>query len=76
MERRDTYNSLKGWMSEHDLTQVELAKALGTKPNYINKKINGTGPDFTLSEVREINRKFGIPIALFFEVKVPLKELT
>jgi transcriptional regulator with XRE-family HTH domain len=73
--KREPYLGLKGWLSEHGVSQIELAKVLGTTSNYINKKINGTGPDFKLSEVRIINSQLGVPVELFFEIKVPIKEL-
>jgi hypothetical protein len=40
----------------------------------VNKKINGTGPDFKLSEARILSEQLGVPLSLFFTVKVPLKE--
>ena len=48
MEHRKPYLELKGWMASHNISQVEMAKVLGTTPSYVNKKINGTGPDFRL----------------------------
>lgn len=74
MERRKPYLELKGWMASHNISQVEMAKVLGTTPNYVNKKINGTGPDFKLSEARRLAATLKIPIDIFFAVKVPIKE--
>lgn len=74
MEHRKPYLELKGWMAAHNITQVEMAKILGTTPNYVNKKINGTGPDFKLSEARKLATNLKIPIDIFFAVKVPIKE--
>lgn len=74
MESREPYRDLKGWLLSNGISQSEVASALGTTPNYLNKKINGHGPDFKLSEVRKINRIFGTPVDIFFKIKVPLKE--
>ncbi|MCI1699434.1 helix-turn-helix domain-containing protein [Liquorilactobacillus nagelii] len=74
MIKREPYRMLKAWLVENDISQSELADVLGTTPNYLNKKINGTGPDFRLSEVRKINTSLGIPINIFFNLKVPIKE--
>ena len=74
MEHRKPYLELKGWMASHNISQVEMAKVLGTTPSYVNKKINGTGPDFKLSEARKLAAKLKIPIDIFFAVKVTIKE--
>lgn len=74
MAKRKPYRALKAWLIENDISQSELATTLGTTSNYVNKKINGTGPDFRLSEVRKANSDLGIPIDIFFTLKVPLKE--
>lgn len=74
MREREPYWELKGWMKSHDVTQSEIAEVLNTKANYVNKKINGTGPDFKLSEARLLSERLGVPLSLFFAVKVPLKE--
>lgn len=68
------YNDLKGWLVAHDIAQTTVASALGTTPNYVNKKLNGTGPDFRLSEARKMHESLGVPMAYFFEVSVPSKE--
>ncbi|MCI2152429.1 XRE family transcriptional regulator [Leuconostoc mesenteroides] len=71
---RKPYSELKGWLATNSISQKELAKSLDTTSNYINKKINGTGSDFKLSEVRKMSRDFGIPYRLFFTIDVPIKE--
>lgn len=74
MKNRQPYLELKGWMASHDITQIKMAEVLGTTPSYVNKKINGTGPDFKLSEARKLATKLKIPIDIFFAVEVPIKE--
>lgn len=73
--RREPYHSIKNYLDINRIKQSELADVLGKSPSDINKRLNGTGADFALTEARILNGKFGIPIAYFFEVKVPLKEL-
>lgn len=68
------YRNLKGWLVARNISQSEVAELLGTTPNYVNKKLNGTGPDFRLSEARKLHSNFGAPMAYFFEVNVPIKE--
>ncbi|MDF7627088.1 helix-turn-helix transcriptional regulator [Leuconostocaceae bacterium ESL0723] len=71
---RPPYYELKQWLSDRQISQIDLAKTLGTTSNYINKKINGTGADFRLSEVRLLVAEYGIPVDLFFTIQVPFKE--
>lgn len=68
------YGNLKGWLVARDISQAEVASLLGTTPNYVNKKLNGTGPDFRLSEARKLHESLGAPMAYFFEVSVPSSE--
>ena len=74
MTKRKPYFKLKGWLVEHQVSQLDLAETLGTTRNNINKKINGSGSDFRLSEARKLVAKYHMPTSLFFEVDVPLKE--
>lgn len=74
MRRRPIYSGLKGWMVANNISQNEMAKVLNSTPNNINKKLNGTGSDFKLSEARELYEKLGTPAAYFFEIRVPIKE--
>ncbi|EJO04131.1 helix-turn-helix domain-containing protein [Oenococcus oeni] len=71
---REPYLELKGWLVEHNVKQSEVAKVLNTSSNYINKKINGTGSDFTLLEARKLVKHFGMPGSIFFTVLVPIRE--
>ena len=64
---REPYLELKGWMAEHDVKQVDVAKVLDTTGNYVNKKINGTGSDFTLYEARKLVKHFGMPGSFFLQ---------
>mgnify|MGYP005791346871 FL=1 len=74
MIKREPYFKLKGWMVEHSISQQDIADVLDTTANNVNKKINGTGPDFRLNEARKLVAKFHMPMSLFFDVKVPIKE--
>ena len=74
MDRRPAYSGLKGWMVANKISQGKVAKILGTTANVVNKKLNGTGSDFRLSEARKLHSELGTPIAYFFEINAPLKE--
>ncbi len=63
--KRAPYNELKGWMVANGISQHDFALSLGTTDNYINKKLNGTGPDFKLSEARFLSIKYKFPVVLF-----------
>ena len=68
------YRNLKGWLVAQGISQNKVAFVLGTTPNYVNKKLTGTGPDFRLSEARKLHGTLGAPMAYFFEVDVPFSE--
>ncbi|MFS8161485.1 helix-turn-helix transcriptional regulator [Lacticaseibacillus rhamnosus] len=74
MSKRPAYSGLKGWLVANQISQAQVARVLGTTPNYINKKLNGTGADFRMSEARKLHSVFGTPMVYFFEISVPIKE--
>ena len=51
-----------------------MGEIIGTTANVVNKKLNGTGSDFKLSEVRTLHNKLKVPTDCFFEIEVPLSE--
>lgn len=75
MKERTVYSGLKGWLVANEIPQKSVAKVLGTTPNVVNKKLNGTGSDFRLSEARLLHRELKVPMSYFFEIQVPIKEL-
>ncbi|MCX2455668.1 helix-turn-helix domain-containing protein [Lacticaseibacillus nasuensis] len=76
MCKRPAYQGMKGWLVANKITQNDVAEVLDTTPNYINKKLNGTGADFKMSEARKMHESLGVPMAYFFEIQVPYKEQT
>lgn len=72
--KREPYRSVKAFMAKKDLGQKDFGKLLGKSQSAINQKLNGTGGDFTLSEVRLLHDGFGVPMEYFFEISVPIKE--
>lgn len=73
--KREPYKRVKAFLVENGIGHENLADLLKLKSNTITKKLNGLGGDFTLNEVSVLNKELGIPIVLFFEPNVPLKEL-
>lgn len=70
-KEREPYQGLKGWLVANSISQQRVADLLNTTPNYVNKKLNGTGSDFKLSEARKMHELLGAPMSYFFELKVP-----
>lgn len=52
--RHMPYTKLKAYLKEIGMEQKELAKLLGKSTSALNQNLNGTGGDFSLSEVRKI----------------------
>lgn len=55
----------KGYMSEHDISQKEVANVLGITPENVNAKVNGR-QDFTLAQVKTLCQHYGISADDFF----------
>lgn len=53
-------------MSEHNITQVQLAEIIGKTNTTISQNLNGTAGELSLSDVRKICKKFKISSDEFF----------
>lgn len=66
-ERRHTpYTKFKAYLEEIGIKQSELAGLLNKTPSALNQNLNGTGGDFSISEVRFLCQKFNISADDFF----------
>ena len=63
------YNKCKGELRAKGLTYSDIAKCLGITSVAVSHKISGIS-DFYISEVKRIEKKFGISEHIFFEDKV------
>ena len=67
IKRRHTpYTKLKAYLYEIGMTQEDLAKMLKKSKSALNQNLNGTGGDFSLSEVRLICTTLGISADDYF----------
>ncbi|GAA4827758.1 hypothetical protein GCM10023310_00520 [Paenibacillus vulneris] len=64
--RHKPYTKLKAFLDENGINQKELASLLNKSTSAINQNLNGTGGDFSVSEVRTICIKYGISSDEFF----------
>lgn len=60
------YSKLKAWMSENGVRQKDMAELLGVGISAINQKLNATGGDFSMAEVRKICEHYRISADSFF----------
>ncbi|MEK5178211.1 hypothetical protein [Paenibacillus odorifer] len=74
--RRQPYTKIKVFLYQKNIPQIEVGQVIGKTVSAINQKLNGTGGDFSLGEARILCEHFGIPKEFFFEVSVPIKELS
>ena len=74
MRQRRPYFEIKEWLNANNISQKKIAEEIGTSTNYINRKLNGTGPDFKLDEARTMHWTFGVPMSFFFVKQVPFSE--
>lgn len=54
LRKHEPYRKLKALLVERNITQGELASLLDKSPSGLNQNLNGTGGDFTLSDVRKV----------------------
>jgi hypothetical protein len=64
--RRIPYTKLKHYFSENHIPQSEPAALLKKSVAAFNQNINGTGGDFTVTEVVLICREYGISADEYF----------
>lgn len=64
--RHIPYAKFKAYLVEIGYTQQELAADLGKSRYAVNQNLNGTGGDFSLSEIRKICKKFNISADDYF----------
>ncbi|MBM7577704.1 helix-turn-helix domain-containing protein [Jeotgalibacillus terrae] len=72
----EPYSKLKLYLKDIGITQTELASMVGIDRVYLNKKLNGWGPDFSGTEIRKICLKLDISSdAYFVDNKVSFMKL-
>lgn len=66
-KRRHTpYTKFKAFLDETGVIQKEVADLLGKSTSAFNQNLNGTGGDFSISEIRVICEKFKISADDYF----------
>jgi len=53
IRKHEPYRKLKALLVERNIPQSELASHLDKSPSGLNQNLNGTGGDFSLSDVRK-----------------------
>lgn len=64
--RHIPYTKLKAYFDEHNIKQQEIAELLDKSVSAVNQNLNGTGGDFSASEIRTICLKYRISADEFF----------
>lgn len=66
MLQRATYNKFKGFLVENGIQQKEVAELLNISVPTFNKRLNGTGSDFSIQDVKKICSRYNIKAEIFF----------
>jgi predicted transcriptional regulator len=66
VRRRKPYFKFKAFLVEKGIKQSEVAELLGKSTFAFNQKVNGTGGDFTMTEVKLICQNYEISADGFF----------
>lgn len=64
--KRLPYNEFKQYLQEEHIPQAYIGKLLNLKTAAVNQKINGTGGDFTVGEVKIICNDLKISAQKYF----------
>ncbi|MDF2530873.1 MAG: cro/C1-type DNA-binding domain protein [Clostridia bacterium] len=64
--RHQPYYKFSSFLKERGIGQKEVAELLGKSKSALNQNINGTGGDFSISEVRLICNTYKISSDEFF----------
>ncbi|MFS7490218.1 XRE family transcriptional regulator [Carnobacterium maltaromaticum] len=57
--RRPPYKELMAWMILNDVERKDFMKVLNLKDATLSHRLNGTGSDFTPSEIRVLVKTYG-----------------
>lgn len=65
--RRPPYKEFRAWMLMHEVKSKDLADLLDISEVMVSQRLNGTGSDFRLEEIRTMVDEYGEEIInLFF----------
>ncbi|MCT4544385.1 MAG: helix-turn-helix transcriptional regulator [Vallitalea sp.] len=64
--RHKPYSKFKGYMVEHGIKQKEVAELLNKSQSAFNQNLNGTGGDFSVSELRLLCKTYNLSATEFF----------
>lgn len=64
--RREPYTKFKGFLVENNIKQSEVAKLLNKSNSALNQNINGTGGDFSITELKLLYKTYGVSIDEYF----------
>lgn len=64
--RHQPYTKFMAWMKENDVSSNDLADLLHVHKSVISKRLNGTGADFSIEEVRIICVHYRISADTYF----------
>ncbi len=64
--KHEPYTKLRAWMKENGVTSADFGELIGISAYNVNCRINGTGADFRVEEVRIICVHYGISADKYF----------
>lgn len=64
--RHVPYTKFKAYMDENDIKQKDLGELLEKTAVCVNQNLNGTGGDFSMSDMRKICLTYGISSDTYF----------
>ena len=74
--KRIPYLEFKHYLDSNNISQAYIGEIIGLKKSAVNQKINGTGGDFTVEEVKLICIELGISAQEYFFPELVSKSTT
>lgn len=66
IRKRPPYREFMAWMVLNDIQRSEIKNLLGVSSATLSHRLNGTGADFSIEEVRTLIAHYGEQVAPFF----------
>jgi len=64
--KHQPYTKFMAWMKENNVSNNDIADLLAVHKSVVSKRLNGTGADFSIEEVRIICVHYGISADTYF----------
>lgn len=69
VRKRPPYKGFMAWMLVNDVSRKDIIELLSLSDSTLSHRLNGTGADFSIEEVRKLIATYGDSISKFFLIQ-------